>query len=200
VLNGIPWLESLGDSWPAPVDRLSPLTAVFEEALQLLSEVWPATHSFVQRWLRGVVLLEPGGLYRSHSGPRVPEVIFCSSERPAKVAEVMCHEMSHVRMNALLADHALLTEEGRQCHRSPWRKDLRPLIGLIHGVHAFLNVREYHRRLALFDSTRAEFSNSFAEDQTRKLRKAWAYIEPRAKWTPIGEQVAADLRAAVSAL
>jgi hypothetical protein len=200
VLNGIPWLAELGDLFPASVDRLPVLTAVFEQGLQLLSAVWPDAYSFVERWLRGVVLLEPGGCYRSHSGPRVPEVIFCSSQEREKVAEVMCHEMAHVRMNALLAENAFLTRDGRSCHHSPWRKDLRPLIGLIHGIHAFLNVREYHRRLALFDSRYAAYSNSFVEAQTMKIRKAWAYVEARGKWTPVGERIAADLRAAVNSI
>jgi HEXXH motif-containing protein len=84
-----------------------------------------------------------------------------------------------------------------EAHASPWRTDPRPLIGLVHGVHAFLNVRKFYERLGRLDAGQEAAAARIVARQTAKNRAAWETHEENPRWTAQGEAVAADLKAAV---
>jgi HEXXH motif-containing protein len=58
---------------------------------------------------------------------------------PAGMVITFVHEMAHLRLNALL-DFVPLYETSPARYRVPWRSDLRPIGGLLHGCYAFLAV------------------------------------------------------------
>jgi len=125
----------------------------------------------------------------------------CSAESIGKVAEALCHELSHARMFLFLENDPLLADDFVARHRSPWRRDTRPLIGLVNGVHAFLNVCRLYARLRERDEARwAHEANTIIGAQQPKIREAWAYVQAHATWTAGGERVAHELGEAVAAL
>jgi HEXXH motif-containing protein len=67
----------------------------------------------------------------------------------AVLAETVVHEVQHSKLNALF-DLVALQEPGSNplCY-APWRRDPRPLSGLLHGIYAFTGVVEYWRRQVL---------------------------------------------------
>jgi HEXXH motif-containing protein len=67
----------------------------------------------------------------------------CSSlpSDEALLAETLVHEAAHCTLQILTDDTAYWIPIGDGLpYRSPWRKDLRPISGMIHGIFAFLAV------------------------------------------------------------
>jgi HEXXH motif-containing protein len=200
VLNGLPIMARLDGVQLASASAMARLLRNVAAGVELLERAWPAAAAFATRALRGIVVLENPGAARSHSGPRMPQVLMCTAERPELVAEALCHELSHVRMNTLLEQGPLLDEADTSVHASPWRSDPRPLIGLVHGVHAFLNVRMFYERLGRVGGDHETAAARIVATQTAKIRAAWDILERHAHWTTEGEAVASDLKTAVEEL
>ncbi|SEL31100.1 aKG-HExxH-type peptide beta-hydroxylase [Nitrosovibrio tenuis] len=152
VLNSIaetaPLLSGFG---PAADHEIGPAAERIEAALELLSQVWPLAYHALQRHVQALCILKQRSYSRSHSPSELPGTIFMSADDIERIGDLLCHESSHVRMNVFrLYDPlaAARTPESEAAgFTSPWRPDLRPLRGLLDGVHAFLNVCRYHRRL-----------------------------------------------------
>jgi len=198
LLNGIPLFAKFAPGVPASQEDAQKSRAVIAEALRLLEAVWPAAKAFAERWLRGILVLQYPGYSRSHTSVHAPQVLMCSTESASKVAEALCHELSHARMFLLLESDPILKNDFTRRHHSPWRRDARPLIGLVNGVHAFLNVCRYYQRLQKKDSARWGKEADFVlKAQKPKIAEAWSYIQKHAAWTETGEGVARDLDAAV---
>jgi HEXXH motif-containing protein len=198
LLNGIPLFAKFAPGALAPPEEAQKSRAVIAEALQLLEAVWPAAKAFAERWLRGVLVLQYPGHSRSHTSVHAPQVLMCTTESASKVAEALCHELSHARMSQLLENDPILKNDFTRKHHSVWRRDARPLIGLVNGVHAFLNVCHYYERLQKKDSARWGKEGDFVlKTQKPKIAEMWSYIQQHAVWTETGERVARDLDAAV---
>ena len=80
------------------------------------------------------------------------------------------------------------TEQETTGFVSPWRPDLRPLRGLVDGVHAFLNVCRYHQRL------RERFRDAWAsgviyERQKRNVIQAAAVLREHGIPTELGKML-----------
>ncbi len=114
---------------------------------------------------------------------------------PLTLAEALIHETQHGKLNALTWLDAVLVN-GRTCWtESPVRPDLRPLMGVLLAVHAFVPVAELHRRLAhrpwpdlrRFERRRAEVLASNA--------RGLAILEELGEPTALGSRLLADLRA-----
>jgi HEXXH motif-containing protein len=199
VLNAVPVfgrLTAMRIAGEAAVARALPTVAA---GVKLLDRAWPAAAALASRIVRGIVIVENADAARSHTGPNIPQVIMCTAERPELVAEALCHELSHIRMNLILEQGAILSDD-TSAHPSPWRADPRPLIGLVHGVHAFLNVRKFYERLGHLDAGFEAVAARIVARQTAKIRAGWSVLEDHARWTAQGEPIAADLRAAVEAM
>jgi hypothetical protein len=200
VVNGIPLFGKLIRSPLPKPDEVSRSISVVSAGLQLLDAVWPAVRSFAERWLRGLLILRYAGYSRSHTSVHAPQVIMCSAESAVKVAEALCHELSHARMDLLAEETPIVNDDFVPRHTSPWRRDSRPIIGLIKGVHAFLSVCELYDRLAKFDAKWSKVAETTTSTQRIKIESAWSYIRENASWTPAGEEVANHLNRAVKAL
>jgi HEXXH motif-containing protein len=174
--------------------------AALADGFQLLATVWPAASAFAERWMRAIVVLAYEGCSRSHTSVHAPQTLMCSAESPVKVAEAICHEFSHARMYLYMERNAIIHNDWSKIHHSPWRRDPRPLIGLINGVHAFLNVCEFYGRLASFDAKWAQEADRVNAAQRTKIETAWHYARQKAEWTPAGERAAMDFDRAVQTL
>ncbi|MBX6387728.1 MAG: HEXXH motif domain-containing protein [Frankia sp.] len=59
------------------------------------------------------------------------------------MAASLVHELAHSRLSALLDLVPLFVPERRTCYYSPWRRDPRPVPGLIQGAYAFLTLIDF---------------------------------------------------------
>ena len=103
-----------------------------------------------------------------------------TAESPVKVAEALCHELSHTRMSLVLELGPVLADDAQARHRSPWRRDPRPLIGLVNGVHAFLNVSRFYQKLASVDARHKKEADRVSTVQREKINAAWHEVREHA--------------------
>ena len=113
------------------------------------------------------------------------------------LAEAWVHEAQHGRLNRLLLLDPALKNGRSTWTPSPVRPDLRPLIGVLLAVHAFVPVAAMHRRLSALGHPLI----SSPEGQARRalvLRSNAHGLQILAElgdWTAVGAQLFADLRA-----
>lgn len=67
---------------------------------------------------------------------------------PMTLAEALIHEHSHNKINMLWTMAPVLENAFSPAYPSPFRPDLRPLHGVLLGVHAFLPVERLYEKLA----------------------------------------------------
>jgi HEXXH motif-containing protein len=93
-----------------------------------------------------VPMTQGGGFVASSSSASFGAICVAMPETPSAMAETVLHEIQHSKLNALL-DLVPLQRPGpdRLCY-APWRRDPRPLGGLLHGIYAFAGVTEYWYR------------------------------------------------------
>ncbi len=190
VLNGIaevtPLLSSFG---PATDEEIDLGTGRIETALELLSQIWPLAFHALYRHVKALCILKQRGHSRSHSPPELPGTIFMSADDVERIGDLLCHESSHIRMNIFRLYDTIARARDPESETigfvSPWRPDLRPLRGLVDGVHAFLNVCHYHRRLQeRFPD--AWTSGKIYERQKRNVIQAGIALREHAVPTQIG--------------
>lgn len=203
VLNGLPELDHplLRASPPVAPAATGQDLAVLEAGVQLLGEVWPEALAAGQRFFTAVCFQPPLEDHTTSFTLAMLQGCFMASMRdPVQAADAICHEGSHTRLAIALGRDPLLRDDGAEVHPSPWRTDPRPLKGLLNGVHAFVNVCHFYRRLSERQPERAGGAESIYEEQRARVLEAWAYLEPRATPTRAGETFMAELAIAVEGL
>jgi HEXXH motif-containing protein len=110
--------------------------------------------------VRTVYLLQaPIGYDVSHSDPELPFSVFLSLPQPGetdarlRVAEALLHEAMHLQLTMI--EHWIpLISNDVQCGYSPWKHELRPVGGLLHGLYVFAVI---HQLFDLLVRVRGEF-------------------------------------------
>ena len=193
VLNAVaeiaPFLTSFG---PASQEEIEQSAERFDHAVELLRQIWPLAYHALRRHVRALCILGQRNHSRSHSPPELPGTILMSLEDVECIGDLLCHESSHLRMNVFRfydpIAHARSAEQEATGFVSPWRPDLRPLRGLVDGVHAFLNVCRYHQRL------QERFPDAWAsgviyERQKRNVIQANALLREHGIPTELGKML-----------
>jgi HEXXH motif-containing protein len=78
----------------------------------------------------------------SHSDPQVPFSVFVSlpveetDRGRLRLAEAVLHEAMHLQLT-LLEGHAPLVRRPEAAHYSPWKRTIRPVQGVVHGLYVF---------------------------------------------------------------
>ena len=70
-----------------------------------------------------------------------------------ELAVLLLHEFQHVKLNALLDLYSLFDPEYPGRLRMPWREDLRPVEGALHGTYAYLGLTHLRRAEGLAGRT-----------------------------------------------
>lgn len=122
------WCELLDDAWAVLVRHHADYAAE-------LTHVDPVV----------VPVPRSRGLVASSSSSSFGAIVVATPESGADLAEILVHELQHSKLNALLDLVRLADDATRLCY-APWRRDPRPLPGLLHGIYAFMSVTEYWRR------------------------------------------------------
>jgi hypothetical protein len=200
ILNGAAEVDAAFATWDlASGAQLARAAAAVADALTLLRTVWPEAADMAERYLRGVLLLEEREGTRSHSPAELAGVVITSATTPQSSADILCHELAHVRMNVLLEFDPLLEDDGVARHVSPWRRDLRPLSGILLGVHAFVDVCSYYKRL-IDQRMHVELATVILERQRANVREGMQLLQRAAHPTTAGARVLAALETEVARL
>lgn len=120
------------------------------EALGIIEAGLPGLYKELSQTLRRVV---PVGYHPerhlSASYTEAPGLIYMTLHPdPLTLAEAIVHETQHGKLNALLWQDVVLGNGRTEWTTSPVRDDLRPLMGVLLAVHAFVPVARLHRGLA----------------------------------------------------
>ena len=143
VLGGCP-VEDWGNA--AVEQRVETLVC---EALTLLEENWPEGMSDLKAFAPALVLVtRTDGAMGSVCSVRLPRVIGISfaATNPVEAAELLLHEMSHVKIDVAQSICPLIHDTGMRAYRHPWRQDLRTITGVLYAAHAFLTTLAMKRR------------------------------------------------------
>lgn len=194
VLNEVPEVAAACEPFDlCPEEETRAAAERIRDGFELLESVWPQAYGSVLRHAKGLVVLRKRPYSRSHSPERLQGAVLLTPEDAVVVADLLTHEVSHIRLN-LMREFDPLWEDTQpgKLHSSPWRQDPRPLKGLVLGVHAFLNVCHFYRRV--------EGGEGVFERQRSKVRQGWETARPLLKPTPLGREFIEELEREVRAL
>jgi HEXXH motif-containing protein len=200
VLNDVPEVERAFGTWGLASGSAREKTATaLGQGLGLLRRVWPAAAEMTQRFLLGVLLLNEREGTRSHSPTQLAGTVITSATDAVSSADILCHELAHIRMNILLEHDRLLEDDGKPRHVSPWRRDLRPLGGILMGVHAFLDVCSFYRRLEQA-GVAVDIAPIIFDRQRGKVLRGMEVLLREASPTVVGARVIEELEREVARL
>jgi hypothetical protein len=173
------------------------------EGFELLHEIWPEAANNVSFMYKSIFLLKYNGQYtNSLTNHEIPNAFIASISDKYQAGDAMVHEVSHSRFNDLLQFDTLMLGTDEPTHQSPWRADLRPLSGILNGVHAFLNVCLYYHRL-IRSVDKSMVGNAFHEiyeTQYKNLIKGWSYLKSKAVPSATGELIFEGLEKEINKL
>ncbi len=95
----------------------------------------------------------------SYSHPQIPFSIFisvCNDDSVIsnlRVAESILHEAMHLKLTLIENNVSLIKPNTKNLYYSPWREELRPIQGVLHGLFVFRAIYEFYKRII------NEFSN-----------------------------------------
>ena len=172
-------------------------TTAYREALELIRIGLPEWYDEMPHSIERVL---PVGYeaqrHLSASYREAPMVAyFTLHPDPVTLAEALVHETQHGKLNVLLRLDPVL-KNGLSCWtESPVRPDLRPLLGVLLAVHAFVPVAAMHMRLA--------DANYPVQDEMRFLRRraqviagntrGMQIVNDLGEWTKVGDRMLAGL-------
>lgn len=201
VLNFAPEAARMDNPVPLLGDP-TPALPILAQGRALLKEVWPIASAATERAFHALFVFDliEGVGTSSVSRPDFQGCFAASLRDPVQVADLLAHEGAHTRIGPVYALDPMIRNDSARIHPSPWRSDLRPLSGVMNGIHAFVNVCGFYRRLIAVHPHLAAGLTPIYEDQAGRVRKAWAYFRDQAQPTPIGEAFLSELGAAAEAL
>lgn len=142
---------------------------LFVRSLDLVRAVGPILGT-IAGLCRSVHVLIPCDAHfdSSFSDPVLPFSIFVSCpftkepNRVERMAENIVHEALHLQLSLVEKSQPLVTEvPDQQRMFSPWKKEHRPVQGLVHGVYVFGNLMHFWKCISKHNT---EYS-SFAEER-----------------------------------
>lgn len=169
------------------------------DALALIAATLPRLHREMSWSLRRIIPVgfEPEQ-HLSASYREAPGLCYLTLHPDlVTMAEAMIHESQHGKLNALTFFDPVLENGYAEWTQSPVRPDLRPLMGVLLAVHAFVPVAAFHQRLAASDhplSRSAEFRRRRAEVLESNARGLQT-LRDKAKPTSLGARLLDELSA-----
>jgi len=197
VLNGLP--EAL-EHFQNDQDQITYFPSaselsLMEEGIETLHEIWPEAYTGVRRIYNSILIQPPRFDHTTSITLDSLQGCFIASLRdPIQIADALCHESSHARLNLLFQHDPLINDDGEEKHPSPWRQDRRSLKGVLNGVHAFLNVCLFYQKVcSQYSQNKIEEYERIFTEQRKKVLEAWDYFSSQANPTAIGEDFLCQL-------
>ena len=110
------------------------------------------------------------------------------------LAEAIIHETQHGKLNALTWVDPVLRNGHSVWTDSPVRPDMRPLMGVLLAVHAFVPVAALHQALRQTEYPDPSFLMSRSEAVLKSNAEGLAVLEEKADTTPAGARLLHELR------
>jgi HEXXH motif-containing protein len=117
----------------------------------------------------------------------------------AMLAVTLVHEFQHSKLDALMDLVPLYEQSDKGLYYSPWRRDPRPIGGLLHGAYAFTGVADMWRRLRKSSdlSSIAERQFALAREQ---VAQSLGTLDASYALTPPGRRLVGALRETVETM
>jgi HEXXH motif-containing protein len=185
LMEFIRWLNLLNSAWKWVEEQDTALTT---EMKMILRAVVPVKRADKH-------------IHTSGSFKEAPGLIALSWDDDVPVlAEALVHEYHHQKLNALLnLDRLIEGPTFEAIYPSPWRKDARPLLGILHGVYTFQAVLRFW--IKLLATKEVESYKTPIRKRTHTLHSqlltALATLQEYAIWSPLGEAFFEAIREAV---
>jgi hypothetical protein len=166
------------------------------EAVDLIDKVWPEAAADMNRLIRDVVLLTGNSIESSSIVGTFGAIYLCPQRRwlPAYYVESLLHETAHHALYLKMALVDFLVNPNVRA-RSPFRRDLRPLVTVLEV--AFVLARGTHGLARLLESRvcpREAETRRFFVRWREKFAQALLVLLESARWTPHGERLFRSLR------
>jgi HEXXH motif-containing protein len=165
-------------------------------AMGVLVDAWPACIPDIVTVFRAVVVLNApsGHVYSSSSenAPFVMQLTIRENESRMVLAEMIVHEAAHLKLHLLTTLDPLVVDDGERRYTHPWRTDLRPITGVLFGVHAFLNILVMYEQ-ALRNGVEAVFAANEIRMRRGEVHEALATLGRHARFTSAGAELYADM-------
>ena len=171
--------------------------SALRDALELVRVALP---TWWEELPRALTRLVPVGWHDarhfSASYREAPRVAYLSLHPdPLTLAEAIVHETQHGKLNLLTWSDAVLDNGYTEWTSSPVRPDLRPIMGVLLAVHAFVPVAALHHALAEIHHPITQ-SPTFARRRAEVLAgnvRGLAILREKAAPTPRGARILDDL-------
>lgn len=91
----------------------------------------------------------------SYSHPDVPFTVFISisdetsATSTLRLAESLLHESMHLKLSLIEGHLDLIKQDSEQLFYSPWREELRPIRGVLHGMFVFKAILDFYMLLRI---------------------------------------------------
>ncbi|MFM9282327.1 aKG-HExxH-type peptide beta-hydroxylase [Paenibacillus jiagnxiensis] len=163
----------------------------YEKAMDLVEEIWPQMYREVSAHVRTVYLLDTqeigavtinlfqGAVFMSHRSDLM------------WTTENLIHEFGHARLDQLFELDDLLLNSPDERYPSPWREDLRPVKGILHGLFVFVRIGLWYERVAAV-IPHADITDRMQE-VLAQIGQALDTLRQHARWTALGEQLFSEL-------
>ena len=179
--------EKLGLPLVSNQDYASEIADNIAEALAVL-RVLPSLEISVLALIRSVHLLnvDDDCFDVSHSDPEIPLSVFISvpnlttPDVALRVLESLVHEAMHLQLS-LIERVTALAPDTRRCLPSPWRTELRPPIGLLHGSYVFTVIAWAYSRLLSTKHQSVESQSYLSRRLSTVIAEldfAWCHLRP----------------------
>jgi HEXXH motif-containing protein len=208
-----PWIARLLESMnyrPAqqgyPKLDMEPVTETSAEqqdnlaaAFAVIERVWPEIASEIRAY---VVLFAPfsSTIISSFTEAALMGAVFMSEamwpfSSVHYTAEHLLHEAAHLRLTLIREIDPLLTPVEDTTYVVPWRRDPRPLSGLLQAIFAFARMAVFHRRA--YEVTGNSVHDRRHAETVAMLAKGIDEVEagPATVFTPAGDQLWGEMRA-----
>lgn len=147
VLPGADFAESIADSDAAFHRRHRP---ALHAALETVKRYHPQTYAQMVESMQLIALkrYEAGGFTNLSHSDLPGAFIISAVDNAHELADTLIHEFYHNRLFFLEERAPFFSDAAQNAaadggHYSPWRDDLRPLVGLLHAVYVHTPVTEY---------------------------------------------------------
>jgi HEXXH motif-containing protein len=177
-------------------------SALISDALKLIETVDPNLQTRISEVVRWYVPIRSpkAEIHCSFTSPQLKGVIFLSyTQNRFALAEAIVHEFGHTELNTIMDTESVVLEDPSERFYSPWRRDPRPLSGLLHALYVFSGVIEFLTRALTSPIMVAE--RKYLEGQRvaiyHKLRIGLKQV-PEQRLTLIGREIIEDIRRCLS--
>lgn len=182
---------------------------VVRQGLRLMERYHPRAFTQFAEVMTVVAIkpLDVGGYVNVSYSDLPGAFVISATENAYEMADVLIHEFHHNRL-FFIEENAPFFEDGENAvsdmrFYSPWRGDLRALMGILHGLYVFIPVREFWGNVArdeTLDPTERDFARTWVARNTLELSIGAHQLDRHARFTQFGRELFEQLKERVRSL